>query len=164
MLHISLLEAVAAVANLTCAHRVLGGTDHLPPDVCIETHIDAQATAHVLIKGRAKAPALAHLHQLALQSPEYVEMLPFLVVKPIFVLGNIASNAASRGYEDVLKTVATSLGVRIIQIPEPAIARELLDKCFDWRCKQLHEHCRGDAGILYGEAEHPGTSYNCIKR
>ena len=45
----------------------------------------------MLIKGRAKSPALAFLHQIALMIPEFVEMLPFLLILHVFGLGNIAS-------------------------------------------------------------------------
>ena len=164
ILHISLLEAIAAVVNVVCAHRLMGGTDHLPPDTCIEAHIDAQATAQVLIRGKARSPALVFLHQAALQIPEFREMLPFLLVLHVFGLGNIASDAASRGYHNVLQVVAISAGVRLIHLPEPVLARKLLDKCLMWRCRMLHEHCWGDDAILYGEAENPGPTFNCIKR
>ena len=30
ILHISLLEGIAAVVNIVCVHRLMGGTDHLP--------------------------------------------------------------------------------------------------------------------------------------
>ena len=163
-LHISLLEGVAAVVNVICAHNMLGGTDQLPPDTCIEAHVDAQATTHILIKGRAKSPAMAHLHRLALQIPEFVDMLPFMVVMHVFGLGNIASDAASRGYHNVLKIVASSLGQKLIYLPEPDIARTLLNKCLLWRSKQKHEFCWGDDGTLFGEADHPGPSFNSIKR
>ena len=157
-LHISILEAIAAVVNVVCAHRVMGGTEHLPPEPCIEAHIDAQATAQVLIKGRAKSKAMAFLHQAALDIPEFKEMLPFLLVLHVFGLGNIASDAASRGYDNVLQIVATSLGMRVMPLQEPMIARELLALCLDWRSKQPHEFCWGDDGITFGEAENPGPS------
>lgn len=53
-LHISLLEAIAAIVNITCMHRLIGDTDHLPPDTCDEAHIDAQATAQVFGERKSK--------------------------------------------------------------------------------------------------------------
>ena len=163
-LHISLLEAIAAIVNITCMHRLIGDTDHLPPDTCVEAHIDAQAIAQVLVKGRAKAPAFAYLHRLALMIPEFVSMLPFLVVLHTFGLANIASDAASRGYVKVLEVVAHSVGVKIMYLDEPKLARELLNKCLVWRAKRMHEHCWGNDGIRFGDANHPGPTFNCIKR
>ena len=45
-------EAIAAVVNVIRVHRVIGGTEHLHEGVCFEARVDAQATAHVLIKER----------------------------------------------------------------------------------------------------------------
>ena len=164
ILHISLLEGIAAVVNIVCVHRLMGGTDHLPSDTCIEAHVDAQATAQILIRGRARSPAMVFLHSLALEIPEFVAMLPFLRIMHVFGLGNIASDAASRGYDNVLNVVAHSVGVKLLHLPEPELAYELLDKCLQWRSKQMHEHCWGDDAILFGEADHPGPTYAPIKR
>ena len=163
-LHISILEAIAAIVNIVCAYKVLGGTDHLPQDCCIEAHVDAQATAHILIKGKAKAPSMAYLHRLALKEPHFVRMLPFLVIKHVFGLGNIASDAASRGYDHVLRTVARSVGVRLMYLDEPGLARVLIEKCLNWRSRQIHEACWGSRGTRFGEADHPGPTFNSIKR
>ena len=54
-LHISLLEGIVAIVNVVCGYRIIGGTNHLPANVCIEVHIDGQATTQMLIKGRAKS-------------------------------------------------------------------------------------------------------------
>ena len=35
-LHITILEAIAAVVNMCAVHKVLGGVEHLPADSCIE--------------------------------------------------------------------------------------------------------------------------------
>ena len=164
ILHISLLEGIAAVVNLVCVHYLMGGTNHLPADTCIEVHVDAQATAQILIRGRARSPAMAFLHSLALEIPEFVEMLPFLRIMHVFGLGNIASDAASRGYDNVLSVVAHSVGVKLLHLPEPELAYDLLDKCLQWRSKLMHEHCWGDDGILFGEADHPGPTFAPIKR
>ena len=80
ILHISSLEGIAAVVNIVCVHRLIGGTDHLPADACIE------ATAQILIRGRARSPAMVFLHSLALQIPEFVAMLPFLRIMHVFVV------------------------------------------------------------------------------
>ena len=133
-------------------------------NICPDGDSVAQATAQVLIRGRAKSPALVFLHQAALQIPEFREMLPFLLVPHVFGLGNIASDAARRGYHNILKVVAIGAGVRLIHLPEPVLARTLLDKCLIWRCRMLHECCWGDDAILYGEADNPGPTFNCIKR
>jgi hypothetical protein len=97
-LDIPVLEAIAAVVNVVAAHEVLGGTDHLPIDICVEVHVDAQATAHVLIRGKARSKMMQLVHQMALQFPQFVDMLPFMLVEHCFGLGNVASDAASRGH------------------------------------------------------------------
>ena len=96
--------------------------------------------------------------------PEFVSMLPFLVVLHTFGLANVASHAASRGYVKVLEVVAHSVGVKIMYLDEPKLARELLDKCLVWRAERMHEHCRGGGdGIRFGDANHPGPRgcHNC---
>ena len=42
---IPILEAITAVVNIVFTHEVIGGTGHLPEDLCFEAHVDAQATA-----------------------------------------------------------------------------------------------------------------------
>ena len=158
-LDIPVLEAVAAVVNVLCAHRIVGGTDHLPADVCFEVHVDAQATAQVLIKGRARAPMMQHVHKLALQYREFVEMLPFLLVLHIFGLGNVASDAASRGYSTVLQIVADSLGVRLTHVEPPGAALLMLASCVKKNAKLKHEFRWGERGKRVGEAENPGPTF-----
>ena len=158
-LHISALEAVAAVVNVCCVHKVIGGTDHLPVDICVECHVDAKATADILIKGRAKSPGLAFLHSQALRIPEFVEMLPFLVAMHCFGLGNIASDAASRGYDDVLAVLSSSLGIRLIWMDPPSLALTLLKACLKHQDSSKHEHCWGYRGDRVGEANHPGPTF-----
>lgn len=163
-LHISILEAIAAIVNVVCVHKLMGGTDHLPPDTCVEVHVDAQATAQILIRGAARSPAMAHLHSLAMELPAFVEMLPFILILHVFGLGNIASDAASRGYDQVLEIIANSLGLKLTHLPEPELAWSLLDACVEWRTKQRHEHCWGDDGIRFGDANHPGPTFCPIQR
>ena len=83
-----------------------------------------------------------------------------------FGLGNMASDAASKDYDNVLSVVARSVyvGVKLLHLPEPELAYDLLDKCLQWRSKQMHEHCWGDDGILFGNAKHPGPTFAPIKR
>ena len=78
---------------------------------------------------------------------------------------SLASDAASRGYDRVLEVVAKSVGVRLIHLPAPELAQELLQQCLLWRAKRKHEHCWGSDGTRFGEADHPGPeSYTSIKR
>ena len=107
---------------------------------------------------------MVFLHHLALQIHEFVAMLPFLRIMYAFRLGNTASGAAIRGYDNVLSVVAHSVGVKVLHLPEPELAYDLLDKCLQRRSKQMHEHCWGDDGILFGEADHPGPIFAPIKR
>ena len=65
-LDIPILEAIAAVVNVMVAHDVLGGASHLPEGICVEAHVDAQATAHVLIRGKASSKMMQLVHQMAL--------------------------------------------------------------------------------------------------
>ena len=158
-LHITTLEAIAAVVNVCAVHAVLGGTDHLPEDVCVECHVDAKSTADILIKGRARSPMLAFLHTLALQLPQFLAMLPFTIVMHCFGLGNLASDAASRGYDDVIRVVAECLGLKVIHLDLSAIALLLLRKCLEKHRqlgRQKHEHCWGRRGEVIGQAKIPG--------
>ena len=160
-LDIPVLEAVAAVVNIVCAHQVMGGTGHLPEGVCFEAHVDAQATAHVLIKGKARAPMMQLVHAMALQIPEFVEMLPFLIVSHCLGLGNVASDAASRGYTRVLHIIAESLSLKLITMPPPAVAGLMLSVCLDCHraSKLQHEFCWGAAAVRFGEAAKPGPYF-----
>lgn len=161
-LDIPVTEAIAAVVNVICAHKVIGGTEHLPEGVCFEAHVDAQATAHVLIKGRARSPMMQLVHTLALQIPEFREMLPFLVVSHCFGLGNVASDAASRGYTGVLRIIARALSLKLITLPPPELAVWMLDQCLEKHraSKQQHEFCWGGAGVRFGEASRPGPHFS----
>ena len=160
-LDIPVLEAIAAVVNIVCAHQVIGGTDHLPKGVCFEAHVDAQATAHVLIKGSAKAPMMQLVHAMALQIPEFVEMLPFLVVSHCFGLGNVASDAASRGYSRVLRIVAEALSLKLIIMQPPKVAELMLELCLKCQraSKKKHQFCWGAAATRFGEALKPGPYF-----
>ena len=162
-LHISTLEAIAAVVNVICAHRIIGGTDHLPQDLCFEAHVDAQATTQVLIKGRARSPMMQIVHSSALMHPAFVEMLPFLLVLHCFGLGNVASDAASRGYDSVLKQVSAALGLKMVRVDPPEMAIVLLDACLAEHGKLEHEHCWGHRGERIGDADHPGPFFQPLK-
>ena len=153
------LEAIAAVVNVICAHRIMGGTDCLPEGTCFEAHVDAQATAHVLMKGRARAPMMQLIHMLALQFDGFKEMLPFLAVLHCFGLGNVASDAASRGYLGVLQRIAVALDLKVITVPPPEAALFILDECVKNAGKSRHEFCWGSAGIRFGESDKPGPIF-----
>ena len=153
-----ILEAIAAVVNGVFTHKVIGGTDHLPEDLCFEAHVDAQATAQVLIKGRARFPMMQLVHSIALQIPEFIEILLFLLVKHIFGLGNVASDAASRGYTRVLRLVAEALSVRLIRMDPPEVAWHLLSSCVK-ASKLKHEHAWGIRGERVGETDKPGPAF-----
>ena len=158
-LDIPILEGIAAVVNVVCAHNIMGGTDHLPADTCFEAHVDAQATVQVLIKGRAKSPMMQFLHARALEIPAFCEMLPFLLVCHILGLGNVASDACSRGYTQVLKSVAATLAVRVVQLDPPQVAYKLLQLCLAEQGRLMHEHCWGHRGECIGEADFPGPFF-----
>jgi len=158
-LDIPVLEAIAAVVNVVAAHKIVGGTDHLPEDVCFEAHVDAQATAHVLIRGKARSPMMQLVHAMALQSEAFREMLPFLVVMHCYGLGNVASDAVSRGYDKVVSVVAAALGVRVMKVEPPRLAFELLSACKELRGRMLHEHRWGHAGERIGDASRPGPAF-----
>ena len=158
-LDIPILEAIAAVVNVIFAWEVIGGTDHLPEGFCFESHVDAQATAHVLIKGKARSPMMQFVHTLALEQQAFVEMLPFLLVYHCFGLANVASDAASRGYKHILRMVANALGVKLIHRPAPDVALNMLDLSVEHASKMKHEFCWGSKGIRFGDANHPGPVY-----
>ena len=142
-LDIPVLEAVAAVVNVVCAFKVMGGTDHLPEGVCFEARVDAQAIAHVLIRGKARAPMMQLIQAMVLQIPESVDMLPFLIVSHCLGLGNVASDAASRGYTRVLRIIAEFLSLKLIMLPPPVVADLMLSACLECQraSKLQHEFC-----------------------
>jgi site-specific DNA-cytosine methylase len=158
-LDIPILEAIAAVVNVIVAHDVLGGTDCLPAGACFEAHVDAQATAHVLLRGKARSPMMQMVHSIALQYTAFRDMLPFLVVKHCFGLGNVASDAASRGYDDVLQKIAAALSINLIKIEPPQVAILILEQCVLCVGKQKHEFCWGASGTRFGDADHPGPIF-----
>jgi len=144
--------------NVMVAHDVLGGASHLPEGICVEAHVDAQATAHVLIRGKATSKMMQLVHQMALQSPQFVDMLPVLLVKHCFGLGNVASGAVSRGYNQVLRAIARALDVRLIKVATPDMALWMLDTCVS-ASKLKHDFRWGAHGIKFGEADHPGPFF-----
>ena len=65
VLPIAMLEAIAAVTNVVVVARLLaGGTDFegFLPGALITMHVDAEATARILIKGRARSPLMQIVH------------------------------------------------------------------------------------------------------
>ena len=158
LLDIPVLEAIAAVVNIIVAHRLLSSDQGLPASLCVEMHVDAQATAHVLIKGSARSPNMQIVHTWALQQPRFVAMLPGLVVKHIFGLGNVASDAVSRGYWHVVKAVSAALQIRARALPAPAEALEVMELVLrrQLAVQDLRPGCGGHRGERVGEASRPG--------
>ena len=74
------------------------------PHVAI--HVDAQATAHMLIKGKAKSAMMRWVHSKALAEPPYCAVIHNSTASHIFGRSNIASDAASRGLHAVLAALA----------------------------------------------------------
>ena len=158
-LDIPILEAVAAVVNIVFAFNLMGGTGHLPAGACFEAHVDAQATAHVLIRGKARSKMMQFVHTLALQCEGFKQMLPFLIVSHCFGLGNVASDAASRGYGKILRVIAQALDVRLIEAPAPEMAIWMLDQCLEHASKLKHEFRWGCRGVVIGQAKVPGPMF-----
>ena len=125
-LHITHLEALAAIINIIVADQLLGGHDSLPTDrvVCEET--DALATAYMLIKGRAHSPMMQFIHAQAMGVSAFTSMLPHLSVSHIIGLANLASHAASRGKFEALHALARQLGVVAVEAQVPEAALDLL--------------------------------------
>ena len=68
-LPITVLEVVAAVASVVTVARLLAaGTDFegFLPGALTTMHVDAEATARILIMGRAMSPLMQIVHQIAL--------------------------------------------------------------------------------------------------
>ena len=158
-LDIPILEAIAAVANIIWVHRILGGTSCIPVDTTFEAHVDAKATADVLIRGKARSPMMQFVHSLALTFEGFKQMLPFLVAMHCFGLGNVASDAASRGYDGVLRRLAEALSVKMIPTPPPEAALYLIEACLVNVGRKKHEFCWGFDGVIVGEAKKPGPFF-----
>ena len=147
-LPIAVLEAVAAVANVVVvAQLIAAGTNFegFLPGALVTMHVDAEATARILIKGRARSPLMQIVHQIALASPEFSAMLPRLNVSHLFGRSNVPSDAASRGMGHVLQAVRSRLKMRTSELIAPAnLIEQLLDACLehedlvagwsDWAC------------------------------
>ena len=107
-LHITHLEALAAIIHIIVADQLLGGHDSLPTDLVVCEETDALATAYMLAKGRAHSPMMQFtcIHAQAMAVPEFTGMLPHLSVSHITGLANLASDAASRGKFEALPVAA----------------------------------------------------------
>jgi hypothetical protein len=129
-LHITALEAIAAVVNLVWAAQLLcGGLDNcadLPEHQLLTLHVDAQATAHVLVKGKARSPMMQFIHSWALGLPGFSEFLAQVDIHHIFGVSNLASDAASRGLKHVLLALGKHLRLKLVHRPAPEVARSLL--------------------------------------
>jgi hypothetical protein len=73
--HITHLEALAAVIKVIVTEQIFGGHDSLPVDTRICEETDALATAHVLVHGRARSTMMQHIHAEALQIRQFRGML-----------------------------------------------------------------------------------------
>jgi hypothetical protein len=135
-LDIPILEAIAAVASVVMLSRVIGGVGGLRDSLRLELHVDAEATARMLIKGKAKSPMMVVVHTAALELPEFTSLLPHLTVKHVFGSGNPASDAASRGHFVVLRAIATSLRLKLIRMDAPECAQAMLDLCLSLHRKR----------------------------
>lgn len=135
VLPIAVLEAVAAIANVVVVAQLLAnGTDFdgFLPGALITMHVDADATARILIKGRAKSPSMQLVHQTALACPEFAEMLPRLNVSHLFGRSNGPSDAASRGMGHVLDAVCARLKMKSKELPAPVdLIEQLLEVCLE---------------------------------
>jgi len=134
-LPIAVLEAVAAVANVVVvAQLIAGGTNFegFLPGALITMLVDAEATARILIKGRARSPLMQIVHQIALSWPEFSAMLPRLNVRHLFGRSNAPSDAASRGMGHVLQAVRSRLKMRTKELTAPTdLIEQLLDACLE---------------------------------
>ena len=92
-------------------------------------------------------------------------MLPFLLAFNFLGLGNVASDAASRGYQKILHIIATALSVKLIAISPPEMAEWILEQCVakSRASKSKHEYCWGSAGIKYGDADNPGPVFQPLQ-
>ena len=65
VLSIAVLEALARIANIVLVARLLAGGKDFEgclPGALITVHADAEATARILIKGRARSPQMRIVH------------------------------------------------------------------------------------------------------
>ena len=139
-LHITHLEALAAIINVIMADLLLGGHESLPLNLTVCEETDALATAYMLIKGRAHSPMMQFIHTQALNVPQFVGMLPHLSVSHITGLANLASDAASRGKFEALHSLARQLGVIAVEVQVPNAALELLHNAVR-ELEKLQEKC-----------------------
>ena len=166
-LHITHLEALAAIINVIMADQLLGGHDSLPKDMVVCEETDALATAYMLIKGRAHSPMMQFIHSQAMNMPQFSGMLSHLSVSHITGLANLASDAASRGKFEALHALARQLGVVAIEVQVPDAALELLHNAVR-ELEKMQEQCPYSeppldiyrAGDLH---RHPGPKVQYVK-
>ena len=80
----------------------------LYPDGELDT--DALATA-IALQERARSPTLQAILDALMLNKVYQDIAPRLGVVHLFGASNILSDAASRGYDDTLRSVADALGI-----------------------------------------------------
>lgn len=139
-LGIPILEAIAAVVNVVWMDQMLCNSLHdalEPGKPHVAFHVDAQAAAHMLIKGKAKSAVMRWVHSKALAEPQYCSMIHNATASHIFGRSNIASDAASRGLHGVLAALCRHLKVRSRQTLAPALAERLLNQAVSKR-RELH--------------------------
>ena len=124
MLDIPHLELLAACIGLLTYADILRDAEHIDMDT------DALATA-VGLTNRAKSPALQAILSALHDSPIYKELAPRLGVSHLFGAANILSDAASRGYDETLQSVAKALGVTAKRIELSEAARTFLSDALD---------------------------------
>jgi len=69
---------------------------------------------------------MQHIHAEALQIRQFRGMLPFLEIKHIIGLANLAADAASRSKLDALRALARQLGMKAVQVDVPQTALDLV--------------------------------------
>ena len=98
------LELLAACLGILTYAEMLQGAEHVDIDT------DALATA-IALQERARSPTLQAILDALMLNEVYQDIAPRLGVVHLFGASNILSDAASRGYDDTLRSVADALGI-----------------------------------------------------
>lgn len=126
LLPIAVLEFVAAAINFLTFAPFLRAAQ------TVVAEVDSLATAYALTQQSARSPLMVHVHNLLLANSDFNDLKPRLHVAHVYGEGNIMADAASRGMPDVLKAVASQLGVKLMKIEVPSAGRHILDSLTDF--------------------------------
>ena len=84
-----------------------------------------------IVNDSAHAPIMLAIYDIMLQMPTYLAVKHKLLAAQWFGDRLVMADAASRGYDDVLRSVASALRVKLVRAQPPEAATELVGRIVD---------------------------------